>query len=83
MKSGSLGSFCPLCSDVLGACAFAWAYFIHIAGHLVAPFNLSLAVLQFYPSTKNAKQNQKTLWVYPLKENHFIDILVGLEIEHY
>ena len=30
-----------------GACAFAWAYFIHIAGYLVAPFNLSLAVLQF------------------------------------
>jgi len=42
-----------------------------------------LQFCNFILPLKNAKQKQKTLWVYPLKENHFIDILVGFEIEHY
>ena len=47
---------------------------------------LSTCVLQFCNfilPLKNIKQNQKSLWVYPLKENNFTGILVGLEIEHY
>ena len=44
---------------------------------------LSTWVLQFCNFNlplKITKQKQKSLWVYPLKENHFIDILVGFEM---